>query len=168
MTRGEIADQARRLTQQMLEEATEHRRRNSMKLRELEQRTHQRLQQIVEEAESRAERVRGESTAAPSEAGQHTESVPRGEGAGESSRSWDEEPRRQQEPRARPTESGGVPVQSGEEDGSRPTTVPSGEIDRQEAIARSVAARRRNNVVAPIDDDGDDEAEYYRRNSWLV
>ncbi|WP_157106201.1 hypothetical protein [Nocardia sienata] len=44
----------------------------------------------------------------------------------------------------------------------------SDELDTNEAIARSIAARRRNNVVAPIDDDGDDEADYYRRKSWLV
>ncbi|MGW1742172.1 hypothetical protein ACWCPQ_25595 [Nocardia sp. NPDC001965] len=44
----------------------------------------------------------------------------------------------------------------------------SGELDPNEVIARSIAARRRNSVVAPIDDDGDDEADYYRRNSWLV
>jgi hypothetical protein len=39
---------------------------------------------------------------------------------------------------------------------------------RQEAIARSAAARRNQRVVTPVDDDGDDEAQYYRRNSWLV
>lgn len=168
MTRGEIADQARRLTQQMLEEATEHRRRNSMKLRELEQRTHQRLQQIAEEAESQAEQVPGEPTAPPSEAGQHSESGLWEKGSGEPSRSSEEEPRRQQETRARLAESGSVPVQLGHGDGSRPPTVPTGELDQREAIARSAAARRRNSVVAPTDDDGDDEAEYYRRNSWLV
>lgn len=99
MAQGEIADQARKIRQRMLEDSIEHRRRNSMTLQALQQRAAQRIQQTVGEAKEQAEREKRELTDSPPSGGGQLPADPAAGEINDSSAllSREEELRRQRE-----------------------------------------------------------------------
>ncbi|WP_051164363.1 hypothetical protein [Nocardia testacea] len=140
-----IGEECRRYADRMVERMAETKRRSEARSRELTEQAAAEMRQfwreLAERADDAATREQNERT------GSNEQVQPAGEHAAE-----------------RPPGSDSIRMR--EAGTARP--VDEELRTRQEAIARSAAARRNQRVVTPVDDDGDDEAQYYRRNSWLV